>query len=351
MKILVTGGTGLVGCHATAALLGAGHQVRLFVRDPGKVDRALSPLGWSCADVEIAQGDLAGDVSAGGNGGVPPGRAAVQDSLEGCEGLLHCAGLFSPSLEDEARVKQINVEGTRNALGAGAESGVARMVHVSSMLALFPPRGAEMKATDEVAQPRSMYAQTKASAERIARALQESAPLTIIYPAAVHGPNDPTFSIGPQLVAQALGAKKALVTEGGLAYTDVRDLAQVICALFDGAEHSDRLMAPSFFVTHERYRMLLELVTGHEIGAQKMPGFLLRGLGRMGDLAQKFGRAAELNYEAAEVLTRSVPLDDRESVALLGRPKRSDEESFRDLVRWMVSAGHVSAERAGSAAE
>lgn len=349
MRILITGGTGLIGCHATAALLEAGHSVRLLVRNREKVGAVLSPFGLGLSDVEIVEGDLsAGAGGAGGESGEPMGRTLVRQSLEGCEGLLHCAGLFSPARQDEALLQQTNVEGTRNVLGAGADASLSRIVHVSSMLALFPPRGSEMKASDDVARPRSMYAQTKASAERIARALQETAPITIVYPAAVHGPQDPTFGIGPQLVAEALRARKALVTQGGLAYTDVRDLVQVFVALFGGAEHSPRLMGPSFFVTHERYRMLLELVTGQEIAEQRMPGWLLRGLGRMGDLAQRVGRSAELTYEAAEVLTRSVPLDDHEACALLARPKRSDEESFRNLVRWMVEAGHLAAEDAGA---
>jgi nucleoside-diphosphate-sugar epimerase len=346
MRILVTGGTGLVGCHATAALLDAGHRVRLFVRDAAKVERVLAPFGRGPGDVEIIEGELVpGRPDAAGRDRT--GGSDVHASLDGCEGLLHCAGLFSPARQDEALLQQVNVEGTRNALTAGVDAGLAQIVHVSSMLALFPPRGAKMKANEDVAQPRSMYAQTKASAERIARALQVTAPLTIVYPAAVHGPHDPTFSIGPQLIAQALRSKKALVTQGGLAYTDVRDLALVIAAIFGGAEHSPRLMSPSFFMTHERYRMVLEQVTGHEIAAQHMPGWLLRGLGRMGDLAQKLGRSAELTYEAAEVLTRSVPLDDREGSALLPGRKRSDEESIRDLILWMVEAGHLTAEEAG----
>lgn len=340
MRVLVTGGTGLIGAHATAALLAAGHRVRLLVRNAEKVAAVLSPLGCSAADVEIVEGDL-GRSESQAKGKALSGRALVTQSLEGCEGLLHCAGLFSPAREDEALLQEINVEGTRNVLGAGAEAALSRIVHVSSMLALFPPRGKQMKASDEVAQPRSMYAQTKAGAERIARALQETAPITIVYPAAVHGPHDPTFGIGPQLVAQALRDRKVLVTEGGLAYTDVRDLVRILVAIFDGAPHSGRLMSPSFFVTHERYRMLLELVAGHEISSQSVPGWLLRGMGHLGDWSQRIGRTADLTYEAAEVLTRSVPLDDREGCALLDGPKRSDEESFRDLVRWMVDAGHL----------
>ena len=56
MKVLVTGGTGFVGSHAIAALLAAGHDVRVLAREPGKVARVLAPLGTGVTDV--AAGDM-----------------------------------------------------------------------------------------------------------------------------------------------------------------------------------------------------------------------------------------------------------------------------------------------------
>ena len=41
--VLVTGGTGFVGSHTVAALLGEGHDVRLLIRDPRRVTDALTP--------------------------------------------------------------------------------------------------------------------------------------------------------------------------------------------------------------------------------------------------------------------------------------------------------------------
>ena len=335
MDVLVTGGTGLIGSHAVAGLLGNGHRVRLLVRDPSKVGPVLSPLGWDAGDVEVFEGSLASNEE-------------IRRALEGCDGLLHCAGLFSPNRQDEALLVKTNVQGTERVL-AEAEGlrGVQRVVYISSMLALFPPRAALITADDDVARPTSMYAKTKADAERIARDFQSRLPLTIVYPAAVQGPHDPTFSIGPQLVAGALKSREVLVTEGGLATTDVRDLASLVVAVFEGASSEGRIMAPSFFVPHDRYHAVLEELSGRQIKARRIPGWLLRVLGRGGDVAQRLGIGVQLTYEAAEVLTRSVPLDDRHARAVLGRPPIDDEASFRDLIVWMFEAGHLDAESAG----
>jgi hypothetical protein len=139
------------------------------------------------------------------------------------------------------------------------------------------------------------------------------------------------------------------VTEGGLPYTDVRDLAALVAAIFAGRVAERRVMAPSFFLTHADHRALLARLSGQAIAAQALPGFVLRGLGRLGDLVQRFRPQMGLTYEAAEVLTRSVPLDDRIARAALGREAIPAEVSFRDLIDWMVTAGHLTPAEAGHA--
>ena len=342
MKILVTGATGLIGCHAAAALVGAGHTVRLLVRDPGKLQAVFAPFGRRPSDFELFTGSIDDD-------------AVLDAALEGVEGLLHCAGRFSPDRREAAALRATNVEGTRRILAAAERAGEAgllgRLVYVSSILALFPAPGPIMRAADVVATPVEMYAATKAEAERVARAAQARLPLTIVYPAAVQGPDDPTFSIGPKLVADALVENSVLVTEGGLPSTDVRDLARVFVAIFSGEEHADRMMGPAFFVEHADYHALLCRVTGRSLRAQRMPGWLLRAMGRVGDWMGLLGRPVQLTSEAAAVLTRSVPVDDVEARRLLGRPPLTAEESFRDLIAWMAKVGHVPAEAAGRIAD
>jgi nucleoside-diphosphate-sugar epimerase len=332
MRVLVTGATGLIGCHAVSQLLDAGHAVRALVRNPAKLESVLDPFGRNVSEVESVRGDVTD-------------AASVASALRDQEAVLHCAGLFSPHLADAAKLERINVEGTRIVLEAAFEGALTRIVFVSSMLALFPPRGTKMTADDDVTRPRSMYATTKARAERVARRLQEQgAPLTIVYPAACQGPSDPTFSTGPELVRNALRARRVLVTEGGLAYTDVRDLAAVLVAILDGATSIERIMAPSFFVPHAEYADLLERLTGRTLSRTRMPGWSMRALGHCGDLAQRLGRDVLLTSEAAQVLTRSVPLDDREARRLLGRPAIGVEESFRDLIEWLEGSGHLDPE-------
>lgn len=46
MKIVITGGTGLIGRHLIPRLLELGHQITVMTRNPQKASSGFSALGW-----------------------------------------------------------------------------------------------------------------------------------------------------------------------------------------------------------------------------------------------------------------------------------------------------------------
>lgn len=328
MKVAITGATGLIGVHTVARLIDQGHTVRALVRDARKLDAVLAPFALPAELIE----PIIGDVTR---------PADVERLLEGCDALIHTAGLFSDDQRQHEAMRHINVAGTDTLLTAAAGTGLAAIVYVSSYLALFPPRDSLIRANDPVGHPKNAYARTKADAERIARQWQSRGlPLTIIYPGAVHGPHDPTFSVGPAMIARYV-REGVLVTDGGLVYADVRDLAKV-CVGALSSRRPARHMFGGFYLDHGGLLTLLRELTGRDIPRQNIPGCALRLIGRLGDwLAPLRGKPPQLTWEAATVLTRTIPCDDLPTLQTFDISPLTPRESLRDLLLWMYRAGKL----------
>lgn len=333
MKVLVTGATGFIGSHIVDSILQAGHQVGILARNPDKQREVLIKLGIAPERVTLHQGDV-----------VSEDWSAL---LPQFDAVIHCAGLMSKRISDADKMRALNVEGSHRLLNAAAQQGLDPIIFLSSFLAMFPPLGPIMKADDPVREPDSLYARTKAQAERDARALQAGgAPVVCVYPASVNGPIDPTVGSGQEFLANYVNSGSMLLTQGGLTFTDVRDLALLVCRLLERGKGPRRIMASADFLSHEQVLNIMRDQTGKTIEATRIPGWTLRLLGRMADIKQKlFGGtdapAPDLTYEAAAVLTRCVAQDDAEARAILGENIIGGEQSLRDMVDWMKAEGII----------
>ncbi|MFT4050478.1 MAG: NAD(P)H-binding protein [Solirubrobacterales bacterium] len=108
--ILMTGATGTVGKPLLARLLGAGEQVRCFVREPRR-------LGPSRVQVQIAIGDLSS----------PHG---YDRAMRGVDTVIHLAA----STRDQSRgtIEELGGLATLRLLRAAERAGVRRFVYISS---------------------------------------------------------------------------------------------------------------------------------------------------------------------------------------------------------------------------
>ncbi len=158
MKVLVTGGTGVVGGATVRELVRRGHEVRLFSR------HAKHDVAEFGGKVEAREGSVGTALD-------------VRGVAEGCEAVLHVAGIVRESAP-EATFEKVNVDGTRLMLEEAARAGVRRFVYVSSL-------GAERGASD--------YHTSKRRAETVVR--ESELAWTIVRPGNVYGPGDEVVSL------------------------------------------------------------------------------------------------------------------------------------------------------------
>jgi uncharacterized protein YbjT (DUF2867 family) len=163
MRILVTGGSGVVGVGTVTELLKRGHEVTLLARHAND-DARQWPSG-----VTPVVGDVS-DVSK------------IRGAADGCDAVLHVAGIVEES-PPTVTFRRVNVEGTANIVAEAERAGVQRFVFVSSL-------GAQEGESD--------YHRSKREAERIVERFAGN--WTICRPGNVYGPGDGQISVMLRLV-------------------------------------------------------------------------------------------------------------------------------------------------------
>jgi nucleoside-diphosphate-sugar epimerase len=337
VKVLVTGGTGFVGSHSVHALLEAGHEVRMLVRAPDRIARALDPLGVEAPKHAV------GDVTD---------AEAVRRALEGCDAVLHAANVFSFDVRDVARMQQANRRGTEVVLTTAQQLGLDPIVHVSSYVALLPSDG-PLRPDSPLGEPKVPYARSKVETERVARDLQRAgAPVVITRLGMVWGPNDPHLGETATLARDILRGRIPIRIPGGVPVVDVRDVATMHAAVIEASRGPRSYLATGEFVPFARLFELMRAATGRRLPAA--PAAPARVLFAGGAIADAFQRVLPfrlpMHREGPWTIANGRPGDDSLTREELGVTFRPPAEAIGDTVRWLCEAGHISARQAGRAA-
>jgi nucleoside-diphosphate-sugar epimerase len=333
LRVLITGGTGFIGSHTAAAIQRDGHSLRLLARDPAKVERVFGARG-----VPI-EGVVQGDVTD---------AEVVARALDGCDAVVHAAAVVALEAGRAREVRETNLRAVELVVGGACERGLRSIVYVSSLGALFSPGGPAITAEAEPGRARSAYAVSKAEGERFVRELErKGAPIRSSYPPAVIGPDDPGLSEGNHMI-RAFLRDLMVITSSGLSLLDVRDLARVHASLVDPQAEDGRYLIPGRFLTWAETVALMDAVTGRRVRRFRVPGPLLRALGRVGDLVKRvYPFDFPLTSEAMAFATRWPGAVASPAFERLGIELRDLRETCEDAIRWMHRAGHLTDREAG----
>ncbi|MFC4586737.1 NAD-dependent epimerase/dehydratase family protein [Sphaerisporangium corydalis] len=336
MLVSVTGGTGFVGAHSVAAIVRAGHRVRMLVRDESKVDRALAPFGLGRHVVEVVTGDVTDE-------------AGVERLVRGAGGVLHAASVYSFDSRLHGRMREVNERGTEIVLGAALRAGANPVVHVSSIVAMFPAPGRVIDADSPVGRPRETYMASKAAAEVIARRFQdEGAPVVITYPPALLGPHDPNLGDQNARLRAVLRGLTPFWPLGGFPVGDVRDTAALHAGLFAApAEGRGRHFGPGRYLSTRQYMRTLREVTGRALPTIFLPARGMIPIGRLTDVVQRVW-PWHIPAEYGAIYTCACATRVAEHAGTPGIGPRPIAETVGDTVRWLRESGHLSARQAGS---
>ena len=301
MKVLVTGGTSLLGAQVATLLAERGDSVTVFQRSASGLP--LRELRGEITDVD-----------------------AVRDAVAGHDAVVHLAarvGVVGTADEFAAT----NVEGTRVVLEAMARSGVPRLVFVSSPSVAHTGHalvGVGATPADPVG-ARGDYSRTKAAAELLV--LNSDLPEAVaIRPHLVWGPGDRQL-VG-RIVERGRSGRLALVGRG-LALIDTTYLDNAAEALVAALDHADRCAGQALVVSNGEPRTVAEMVQ-RILNAAGVDSSALREIPRA--VAEVGGSVTEAAWRTTGRLDE--PPATRFLAEQLGTAHWFDQRHTRELLNW-----------------
>ena len=271
MRVVVTGGAGLVGRAVVGRLRERGDAVVALVRDPA---RAPFPAALG---VELVRDDLS-DV----------GR--LTGLLAGADGLIHAAGSYRVGIpaSERAAMLDANLGTTTRILDAAVAAATPRIVYVSTVNVFGNTRG---RIVDETFQRDlrdgflSWYDETKYRAHEVAvERAAAGAPVVIVLPSQVYGPGDRT-GIGRQLELARDGKLPYRALEGlRLGFVHADDLAAGIVAALDRGRTGESYVLSGPIASLRDATAIAAALGGRPLPRVSLPDRLVRWMAPLGRL-------------------------------------------------------------------
>lgn len=253
-RYLITGATGFLGRHLTAALLADGHEVVALARE------ATRDLGAA----EIVLGDVLD-------------RDSVKRATTGVSGVFHCAGRVSRAApKDAGALHQLHVVGTRNVLDAARAAGARRVVVASTSGTIGISERADVVADEDSPTPHDLialfpYYRSKLYQEQESLAANDdSLEVVVVNPSLLLGPGDVHGSSTHDVwlfMTRAIPATPS----GGVAYVDARDAAAGMALAMAKGKPGRRYLLNASNVTVREFFARLSRLSGVAAPAFALP--------------------------------------------------------------------------------
>jgi len=316
VKLLVTGATGFLGTTLVPLLLDAGHGVRVLLRS-----------GETIAGCETARGDVLD-------------KDSVARAVQGCDGLVHLAGLVSRDPKDARKMYDLHVGGTRNLLEAAEKAGVARVVLASSSGTIGVSHTRRV-ATEEDDYPieavgRWPYYLSKIYEEKIAlEHARRGLAVVVLNPSLLLGPGDARMS-STQDVFRFLMGRIPVMPRGGISFVDVRDAAKAFLAALSRGNVGERHLLGAANLEFTEFFARLGRIAHRPPPVFRLPSPVKIAAAHLLErIARARGREPDLPASDVEMGECWFFIDSTKSERLLGFRARDPLETLSETVQYV----------------
>ena len=233
--ILVTGGTGLVGCHLLYSLVNENKKVRALHRKNSKTDSVRKVFSYYSKDykklfdkIEWIEGDI-NDITS------------LDVAFQNISEIYHCAAFISFSNQDFNAMKKINVEGTANMVNTAIDNKVDKFCYVSTIAAIGERKNMLIDEECEWKENNNPYSKTKHDAElEVWRGISEGLNAVIVNPGVIIGSGYWRRGSGAFITQISRGMN--YFPPGKTGFICVKDVVKIMRELMDKNIFSERFL-------------------------------------------------------------------------------------------------------------
>lgn len=327
MLACVTGGTGFVGSFVVRALLDDGHQVRVLHRQSSKLD-ALQGLDYESKIGDVTDFD------------------SLVSAFTDCDWVFHVAAVADYWRADNDWLYEVNVEGTRKVLEAAQQANVKRVVFTSSAAAIGLPNDISTPSDETVAfnlPPDDFYyGYSKVLAEEVVQEfVTQGLDVVIVNPTVVIGAGDLNMISGTYVTQVAQWQWLVPKTSGGIAVTDVRDVAQGHLSAMKKGKTGERYILNTANFSNDAWFSLIAECVGVAPPILPTPNFLIPLGTRLINLARQIGIQTPINADQVRLGAKFVHFDASKAHRELYQPQIDMRQSVQETVAWYRQIGVI----------
>lgn len=321
MKVLVTGATGFLGGWLVRRLLEEGHDVRIIKRPNSSLE-----------EIEGLPLDIfAGDVTD---------LPSLEAASRGVDSVFHLAGLIAYSRAQREAMERVNVTGTANVIEACKRTGVRRLLHLSSVVAIGASFDGKVPLTED--SPYNIsgldlgYFETKRKAEALVldAIAKNQLDAVMINPSTIYGRADAKKGSRKTQIKVAQG-KFPFYPPGGVNVVAVEDVVEGILAGWKKGRTGERYIMSSENLLLKDAFDLIANAAGVKPPAIGLPRPAIFAIGKVGDLLEAIGKKGPLNTENAWTAVLYHWFDSTKAQRELGIKFRPASYAIEQSVKWM----------------
>ena len=327
VRVLVVGANGYLGSHVTRQLVGAGHDVRVMVRD------GANTVGIDDLPVTRFVGDIFD-------------AAVLREAMTGCEVVHYCVVDTRGWLRDPAPLFRTNVEGTRHVLDIATEPAVAaglqKFVFTSSYATVGRRRGHTATEADEITDERGLtpYVRSRLQAERMVLeyARTRGLPAVAMCVSTTYGAGDWGRTPHGAIIAGAAFGKLPFVMAGiELEAVGIDDAAHALLLAAEKGRVGERYLVSEKMISNAEVVRIAAGAAGVPAPTKTLPLPVAYAMAAMGSLkARLTGTDERLSLNSLRLMRAEAPVDSAQARRELGWQPRPVEESIAEAARFWV---------------